>query len=70
MKKFTLHLDAVIFLAALFLASMAGNVYVVMKLQEIQEENVDVKAGNMLYRMNTESLRTSLDDCLDATPKR
>ncbi len=63
MKKFTLHLDAAVFLAVLFLASVTGNIFVIMKIQDIQKQNVDVKAGNLLYRMNTESLQIALDDC-------
>lgn len=63
MKTFTLHLDALIVIAVLFLASFGGNIFVYLKLQEIQRQNVDVRAGNLLYQMNTESLQTALDEC-------
>ena len=69
MKKFTLHLDALLFITALFLASVAGNVLVVLKAQEIHQENTDVKAGNLLYQLTTSSLQTALDECRAQLPE-
>ncbi len=65
MKKYTLHLDAAIFLGLIFLASIMGNILMLREVERVTKENVDVKAGNMLYRMNNESMDTSLQECLE-----
>ena len=61
MKKFHLHLDAIIVLALVVVASLGMNYYQHTQYKELAKENIQLTKKEMIGRLNLDSCRSSLD---------
>lgn len=61
MKKYHLHLDAIIVLALVVIASLAMNYYQHLQYKELARENRKLTMDEFISKMNLESCQNALD---------
>ena len=62
-KKYTLHLDALIIICLLFLASVFANIYLIKLNSNTGKELINVKSELLLSKMNLSSRNKELAAC-------
>lgn len=60
-KKLTLHLDALLVIGLLFLASIAFNVFQQQQVHRLTEENLKLQWQATVDKLNLESQQTTID---------
>ncbi|WP_341503713.1 hypothetical protein [Gallaecimonas sp. GXIMD4217] len=60
-KKFTIHLDAIIVITLLFLASIAFNAFQHQQISQITAENLELQMQAQVDKMNLESQQVVID---------
>ncbi|WP_417360377.1 hypothetical protein [Gallaecimonas pentaromativorans] len=60
-RKFTLHLDALMVIALLFIASVAFNLIQLHQVRSLTQENLDLQMQALVDKFNLESQKAALD---------
>lgn len=60
-RQFTLHLDAMVVIALLFIASVAFNLIQLHQVRSLTQENLDLQMQVLVDKFNLESQKAALD---------